>query len=208
MKATFFVLSQHLERTDCPGVGPRMIKVLNKKRQVVSTSTYNILKNRPSTVFPELALAERDAGHAVASHSYYHSVVPKDNDVEQNCEINLAMDVFTDKLGVRPTFFRLPYGAGVSISKVRAKIAAANAIHVYWSVDTLDWQDHDPASIVNRTLKAIQTGGRGVILFHDIHPQSVIASEQIMAYLKDPKNKLETVTLPEIVDRLNGAGPH
>ena len=205
MKATFFILSQQIERADCPGIGPRTVVTRDKQGNVVSSRTVNIRSSRPSAVFPELALEERARGHSVNSHSYYHSEIPKDNDAEQNCEISRAIDVFADKMGNRPDFFRLPYGAGVSVAKVRAKIAAAKMIHVYWSVDTLDWQDHDPDSIFRRTLKGMAAaGGRGVILFHDIHPQSVLASEKVMAYLKDPANKLETVTLPEIVDRMNG----
>jgi peptidoglycan/xylan/chitin deacetylase (PgdA/CDA1 family) len=203
MKATFFVLSQQIERADCPGVGPRSERVVGRSGRV-STHEINIMKSRPERVFPELALAEKAAGHAVASHSYYHSQVPKDNDVEQECELIRAPEVFATKLGYHPDFFRLPYGAGVSIAKVREKIAAGGMVHVHWSVDTLDWQDHDPDSIVRRAIKAIKNGGRGIILFHDVHPQSVIASEKIMAYLKDPANGIETVTVPQIVDRLNG----
>lgn len=171
---------------------------------MISERKVNIKKDRPGAVFPALAKAERDAGHAVGSHSYYHSEVPKDTDAEQDCEIKGAIGVFERVVGKKPEYFRLPYGAGVSVAKVRKKIADANLVHVHWSVDTLDWQDLDPNSIVNRTLKAMKNGGRGVILFHDIHPQSVTASERIMAYLTDPANHLEPVTIPQIVDRMNG----
>ncbi len=41
----------------------------------------------------------------------------------------------------------------------------------------------------------------GVILFHDIHPQTVIASEMVMNYLN---NENKTVcTVGEVVDYLN-----
>jgi peptidoglycan/xylan/chitin deacetylase (PgdA/CDA1 family) len=186
MKATFFVLSQQIERGDCSGIDSR------------------IKGGRPNVVHPELALAERAQGNAVESHSYYHSDIPKDTDAEQDCEINQAIGVYANVMGRKPYFFRLPYGSGVSVPKVRKLISDAGMIHVYWSVDTLDWQDHDPDSIYRRAVKAIQNGGRGVILFHDIHPQSVIASEKVMGYLKDPANGLETVTIPQIVDRVNG----
>ena len=206
MHASFFILSQNLDRRDCPGVVPRVVRKYGKDGKVLSEKTIDIRKDRPGRVFPELALAERDQGHAVNSHSYYHSELPKDVEIEQECEINVATQVFTDQMGARPDFFRLPYGAGVNIPSVRAKIAAGNMIHVYWNVDTLDWQDHDPQSIYVRAVKQIKTNGQGVILFHDIHPQSVIASELVMNYLKDPANGLETVTIPEIVDRMNAAG--
>ncbi len=203
MKATFFVLSRQLERKDCVGIGSRTVSVKGKDG-LVSEHGYDITSARPTVVFPELAVLEREEGHAVESHSYYHSQVPKDDDAEQDCEIRQAMDVFTEKMGARPAFFRLPYGAGFNDPKIRTKIAEAGAVHVYWNIDTLDWQNHDPDSIVRLALKAMKTADHGVILFHDVHPQSVIASERIMAYLKDPANHIETVTIPEIVDRLNG----
>ena len=41
----------------------------------------------------------------------------------------------------------------------------------------------------------------GVILFHDIHAQTVIASEKIMQYLNDEQKKVCTVG--EIIDFIN-----
>lgn len=204
VKATFFILAQHISTRDCAGIGPRVVTVRDKNGNVINERRVNIRGSRPGAVYPELARAARDQGHAMASHSYYHSEVPKGNDAEQNCEIFHSLGVLEEKLGTRPDFFRLPYGSGVSLPGVRAKIAASKLVHVYWNVDTLDWQDRDPDSIYRRTLKAMAASGRGIILFHDVHPQSVIASEKIMAYLKDPANALEAVTIPDVVTRLNG----
>lgn len=186
VKATFFVLSQQITRENCKGIGPR------------------IMKSRPGRVYPELVLQEQADGHSVASHSYYHSQSSKATPDELRCEVVTSGDKFKSILGVRPAYFRLPYGEGVSSRKVRKWIADAGMVHVHWTVDTLDWNDKDPESIYRRTLSQMKSG-RGIILFHDVHAQSVIASEKVMAYLKDPANKLRAVTIPEIVDELNNA---
>ncbi len=185
MQATFFVLSQQISREDCKGISPR------------------IMKDRPQTVYPALARLELSDKHAVESHSYYHSQSSKATSEELKCEIVVAADKLGEVVGPRPEFFRLPYGEGVSVRRVRKVIADAGMVHVYWSVDTLDWNDKDPDSIFRRTITQMKSG-KGIILFHDVHAQSVIASEKVMAYLKDPANRLRAVTIPDIVRELNG----
>ncbi|NDF15772.1 hypothetical protein EB061_10695 [bacterium] len=105
-------------------------------------------------------------------------------------------------LGQRPRYFRLPYGAGVSLQAVRKDIVKSCMVHVFWNVDTLDWHDRDPEMIATRTRAQIRSQKHGIILFHDIHAQSVIASAQIMQHLKKEGNRV--VTISEIVDELNG----
>ena len=86
-------------------------------------------------------------------------------------------------------------------------IADLGMIHVFWNVDTLDWQDKDPDSIVARAQKQMKTEGHGVILFHDIHPQSVIASKKLVEWtktLKGTENEIRWVTIPEIINEMNG----
>ncbi len=153
----------------------------------------------------EIASFSRQAvqdGHDVYSHSYQHLKIPKLSESEQRHEIEDALQVFESILGFRPDLFRLPYGAGVSNSMVRASLVKSCQVHVFWNVDTLDWQDRDPASIVNRAVAQMKTLGRGVILFHDIHHQSVIASEGLMAYLN--AENLKTIRLSEFVESQNG----
>jgi peptidoglycan/xylan/chitin deacetylase (PgdA/CDA1 family) len=152
--------------------------------------------------FPEAALREVAEGHDVASHSYTHPQVPKLGVKDRAREIEGAVKVFAQVLGKRPDFFRLPYGAGVSIASIRADMLKSCLVHVFWNVDTLDWHDKDPDLIYQRSVKQVESLGRGVILFHDIHSQSVTASEMLMRYLKEKAARM--VTLSEIVKELNG----
>lgn len=131
-----------------------------------------------------------------ASHSYSHANLPKLGQSGLNKEINQAVEDFAKVVGEKPTMFRCPYGAcGPSGSTIRQMIAKQNMLHIAWNVDTLDWQDKNPESIFQRTKKQIDSLGRGIVLFHDIHPQSVIASDKVIKYLKskykiEPLNKL------------------
>jgi len=196
------------------GPGATTGKVLdNLKKHDIKATFFMLSQQLKDPTYFKVAHRIQDEGHAIASHSMTHPQIPKLSESERFKEIVGAKKVFTeffsDKPGdTPPEFFRLPYGAGVSVPSVRKIIADADMIHVFWNVDTLDWQDHDPQSIFERAVKQIQQLDHGIILFHDIHSQSVIASELLMRYLKDPENKIRTVTIPEIVDELNKVVPN
>lgn len=157
---------------------------------------------------PAVAKAIREAGMELASHSYTHRQTPKLALDQRQWEIQTAASDLGD-IHQRPMkFYRLPYGAGVSNPDIRTRIAKANLIHVFWSVDTLDWMAQAPSEIVERTLKQMKASRQdaGVILFHDIHERTVIASEEVMRYLKQDSRRV--CTLEEIVSAVNrGASP-
>lgn len=157
--------------------------------------------------YPNTAKKIKDAGMDIASHSYTHAQLTKVGPVQLEKEIGTAKKVIEDKLGTSVKLFRLPYGAGVSVSNVRAKIAAHNMIHVFWTVDTLDWQDKNPQSIMARTLKQMNASAKnsGIVLFHDIHSQSVIASTLLMDHFN--KQNLTVCTVQGVVNQLNGNLP-
>ena len=157
---------------------------------------------------PSTAQSIKDAGMDIASHSYTHAQLTKVGPQKLESEIGGAKKVIEDKLGVKVKLFRLPYGAGVSAANVRQKIAEHDMIHVFWNVDTLDWQDKNPQSILRRTLKQMGESSKnsGVILFHDIHPQSVVASNLLMDHLAT-LSKTKVCTVQGVVDQLNSSLP-
>ncbi|AZZ36320.1 hypothetical protein CIK05_05795 [Bdellovibrio sp. qaytius] len=144
------------------------------------------------TTFPK----QKSDLYSRACHSYTHANLPKLGAVGLDKEINQAVNDFAKVVGEKPTLYRCPYGAcGSNGSVIRQMIAKQNMLQISWNVDTLDWQDKNPDSIFDRTKKQIDTLGRGIILFHDVHPQSIVASDKVIKYLKTkytiaPLNKL------------------
>lgn len=70
-------------------------------------------------------------------------------------------------------FVRPPYGA---ISPEIEK--QMNTPFALWSVDTLDWKDQRPKSIMKRASVA-QSGD--IVLFHDIHPGVIKMLDQYIS---------------------------
>ncbi len=144
----------------------------------------------------------------LANHSWSHPQLPKLSEEGLKKEIVQSTQVEARSYGEKIEYFRCPYGAGNSVPRIRQMIADLGMIHVFWNVDTLDWQDKDPNSIVARAQKQMLAAGHGVVLFHDIHPQSVVASKKLIEWTKTFKgtpNEVRWVTLPEIVNEMNGA---
>jgi len=187
------------------GPGKNTPLVLDHLKNFGIKATFFVLaKNLRGLELRAHALRAQAEGHAMASHSFTHANMPKVGPAAQRHEIRDAAVDFRNKFGFRPKFYRLPYGAGMSIRSIRAQIANEGMIHVFWNVDTLDWQDRNPDSIVERAKTQMDQLNRGVVLFHDIHDQTVIASKKLMELMSAPSRGTRFVTIPEIVDELNG----
>lgn len=154
---------------------------------------------------PGTAKAIKDAGMDMACHSFTHPQMPKLGPQGRQHEIVEAKHVIEQQLGISIKLFRLPYGAGVSVTSIRQMIADNDMIHVFWNVDTLDWQDKNPQSILARALKQMSAHKGGVILFHDIHPQSVIASNLLQDHFKQAGTIVCTVQ--GVIDQQNKGLP-
>ena len=161
---------------------------------------------RNTGLYPGVIRGVQNAGFPVEDHSWNHPSLNSPKNLASmhttlQHEIVDSANTEAAQYGVRPRYFRCPYGAGINSPAVRQLIAQQGMVNVFWNVDSLDWQDHNPASIVARVQKQMAAQGRGIILFHDIHPQSVTASAQLMVA---QRGRVSWVTIPEGVDRANG----
>ncbi|MBA2405091.1 MAG: polysaccharide deacetylase family protein [Bdellovibrionales bacterium] len=171
-----------------------------KKRDLKATF-FQLTKEARANL--DIAHKIRDYGMEIASHSFSHQQLTKvgANGLEQ--EITQAYKELAKLQKTKVKFFRLPYGAGVSIPKIREKIAANGLIHVFWNVDTLDWVSQTPDKIVKRTKALMKKTSKdaGILLFHDVHQRTAEAVPQIMDYLKQDNRRV--CTLNVIVTQIN-----
>lgn len=154
--------------------------------------------------YPNTAKVVVDADMDIASHSYKHENIKTLTATSAiDREIGGAKKIIETKLGKTIKLFRLPYGSGVDSTKIRTKIAEQNMIHVFWNVDTLDWQDKNADSIFARAKKQMAASSKnsGIILFHDIHERTIRASALLMDEMI--KNKVNVCTVQGVVDQIN-----
>jgi peptidoglycan/xylan/chitin deacetylase (PgdA/CDA1 family) len=134
---------------------------------------------------PEQSARIARAGHAVGNHSLTHAFLPRLGRADLLVEIGATSQAIEAATSAPPVLFRAPYGAQTEqVVRVARDLGMKM---VLWSVDSLDWKDPLPESIVERVARQLDHDRRGIILFHDIHRRTLQA-------------------LPMLIDRLLAEG--
>ncbi|RYZ78969.1 MAG: polysaccharide deacetylase family protein [Proteobacteria bacterium] len=117
-------------------------------------------------------------------------------------EINKAVESLGAVIEKPVLFFRLPYGSGLRNELIGRRFQALNLDHFFWRVDSLDWQDKNPESIRDRVVAQMRAVKSGIVLFHDVHPQSAAAAKLIVEFLRDNADfqAVPLVTLPGLME--------
>ena len=166
----------------------RILDIL-KKHQIKSvffelgTNLATVKQNR---VQPTRAAAAArhlvDAGYAIGSHGFSHSVLPKMTDREIGVEIDETNRLLQTVANVRTPLFRPPYGE--RDLKVLAAVEAHRMRSILWNIDSKDWADPVAKSIANRVISEARRYDHGIILLHDIHERTIDALPPIIETLK------------------------
>lgn len=156
--------------------------------------------------YPKTTDRQKTTGFAQGNHSFHHPHLSKLSDADLDIEIVESSKIDEKHFGHKPEYFRCPYGEGVNIPKIRQKIADQGMVHVFWNIDSTDYADKDPDSIFQRVKKLMAIEGKGIVLMHDIHPQTVEATKKILAWIDSNKGtdkEIRLVSIPQIVKELN-----
>jgi len=122
------------------------------------------------------------SGHVLANHSLTHAFLPKLSEERLRQEIDNSKLIIESVSGTPIRLFRPPYGA--FNARVQTELTARGLKAFLWNVDSLDWSDPIPKSIANRVVQEVEKQGRGVILLHDVHSQTVEALPLILETLQ------------------------
>ena len=127
--------------------------------------------------YPDLVRRQAAEGHQVASHTFAHKKLTSLSPENLSEEIHSTEVLLTDILGYGPSLMRPPYGA--FNDKVKAEAAMPL---IMWSVDPEDWKDPPVDTLCDRLYDRIRDGD--IVLLHDIHKNSIAATEQLIPRLK------------------------
>ena len=130
-------------------------------------------------------------GHRLGNHSYSHKELTKLESVQQAKELKKTNSLLAALTGEENQEFRPPYG---SKNKALIKLSSDQGMRsVMWNIDSMDWGDPQPKSIVKRVMAELEKKQRGIILFHDIHKQTVQALPLLLKQLKEDGYKVVTL---------------
>ncbi|MNL23633.1 Peptidoglycan-N-acetylglucosamine deacetylase [compost metagenome] len=128
----------------------------------------------------------------MASHSMHHlgtkTLFKNEGKAALDREIFKAHDLIGEKAGHISPYMRFP--GGTSNEAIDAYVYGEGLSIWHWNMDSLDFKTPNPAEIVARVKRLLEKNRKGVILFHDIKHQTVLALPEIMHYLEDNNYKL------------------
>jgi peptidoglycan/xylan/chitin deacetylase (PgdA/CDA1 family) len=113
---------------------------------------------------PELARRVVQSGHEVGVHGYHHRCLLWRGPKSTMDDLRAARDIVAETTGVRPRWFRPPYGILTT-----SALVAARSLHlqpVLWTAWGRDWSaGATPDSIVRTVRSGLRPGG--TVLLHD-----------------------------------------
>jgi peptidoglycan/xylan/chitin deacetylase (PgdA/CDA1 family) len=112
---------------------------------------------------PDIAKRIKREGHLIGNHTYEHRHLTRLNSQHIRQEIEKAEAVFKDILGIRPKFFRPPYGKYNRKIKDIARTKGLKLID--WDCCADDWEGPGPEVITKRIVSQVKSGS--IILLHD-----------------------------------------
>lgn len=162
------------------------LKIIDVLDKYDAKATFFMLGNRVN-FYPEIAKKVADEGHELGNHTWDHkdlSTLSKEEGIQ---EVEQTNEIIKSTTGRESTAFRPPYG--VVNEQVQNSISSPP---VLWTIDTLDWQSHNPNEILKIVKENVKDGS--IILMHDIHDTSAQAVEPILKYLKTEGYEFVTVS--------------
>jgi peptidoglycan/xylan/chitin deacetylase (PgdA/CDA1 family) len=126
---------------------------------------------------PRILKAAASQGHSMGTHSQTHPKLSKIPSGQAQEEITDSFKSTIHSLGFVAPFFRFPFGA--RNDQLQQFVKNKGWATFFWNIDSLDWKHQDPSTLLAHCKKVISSEGRGIILFHDIHQQTV----EIMPWL-------------------------
>lgn len=124
-------------------------------------------------------------GHTICNHSFSHPVFSKISPIKQRWEIRYSQQIFREKLGVTPRYFRPP--CGVITSVMRSEVRLLGMTILMWDIDSRDWK---PRTSQDDIIKNVLAGKKKypnkiqTVLFHDTNKKTASILQKLIDELK------------------------
>ncbi|MFD1931423.1 polysaccharide deacetylase family protein [Nonomuraea mangrovi] len=139
---------------------------------------------------PTLVKRMAAEGHEIGNHTWSHPSLTTLFDEEITQELRTTQEAVKKVTGRAPKLFRPPYGN--TDDRVAALAGDEGMAQVLWTGTTLDWKLRDQKKIRAAVLKLARRDG--VILMHDVVPQTVQVMPTLIKDLRKRGYHLVTVS--------------
>jgi len=155
----------------------------------------------------------KSLGYGLASHSYSHqdfarfirggrlswnTTNKKGEKISLKRQLSDAKDILENVYGTQLNYFRLPYASGRNSRLLQQQIGNNNLVHIFWNINADDWRwrSVSKSSITRNYIREIDKAGRGVILLHDIHENTVgPLTQALISHFAKNKDRYKIVPL-------------
>lgn len=157
------------------GPDPRDLRILEVLRRHDAQATFFFIGRKVARQH-DLTAQVAASGNEVGSHSWEHPLM---TDLPPAGRIRSldATNAEFGRIGLRPTWFRPPYGDFDAAVETAARARGLQT--VLWTVDSQDWKGTDAATIGRRVIDRLHPGA--VVLMHSTKPASLQALPDILA---------------------------
>jgi peptidoglycan/xylan/chitin deacetylase (PgdA/CDA1 family) len=171
------------------GPVPEDGRLLDILKENGARATFFVLGGQVATNV-DMLRREANEGHEIGNHSFTHAKLAGAPLEKVEDEIIRTQDAIKQVTGKAPVVFRPTYGA---TDKQLDMIAVKeNLAEILWSVDPLDWKDHDTNLVKKRVLDGAKPGF--IILMHDTRPTTIAAVPDILKTLSQQGYAFVTVS--------------
>lgn len=132
--------------------------------------------------YPDTLKVTESEGQSIGAHSMAHQNYKALSFVSASKDIMDVYDVIESILGSAQPFFRFPYGN--KTPRLSQFLKQHNISEFFWNIDSLDWKYKDPNVLLPYVMNHTKNIGRGIALFHDIHPQTAAILPQYLDFLE------------------------
>ncbi|WP_245396643.1 polysaccharide deacetylase family protein [Jiella sonneratiae] len=145
-----------------------------------------LMVGQMAKAYPKIAQEVARAGHTIGTHTFRHANLRTMSDAAAMAEIRKGQMSVADALkpiGMAPApFFRFPYLADTS--RLRHELAEEGIVAIDVDVDSKDYFRDAPETVRDRTLRALDKHGRGIILMHDIQARTAAMLPGLLSALE------------------------
>jgi peptidoglycan/xylan/chitin deacetylase (PgdA/CDA1 family) len=149
---------------------------------------------KQANYYPGIVKRIADDGHELGYHSWDHTLFTQVGAQKIKDEYTRFQALLTEICGRQATVFRAP-GGGIT----NTALTYIQLPHIYWSIDTKDWQTRNTAKVKSAILEGLKDGA--IILLHDIHDTTISGTQAALEYIFENDLDVEFLTVTELLSR-------